>query len=82
MEIKDLVKNRYVEFAFYRGGFFHYNIIVVNSLENGMSTREIYQFHIPLEDVGNATLPLRDKAITYMRYIRKAIEDKTLIKIQ
>jgi hypothetical protein len=89
-ELKELVKkNRYVEFAFYRSGFFYYNIIIVHLpqhlLEIGdahaMAKREIYQFPVPIEGIGNATLLLHDKAITYMRYIRKAIEDKTLIKL-
>jgi hypothetical protein len=83
MEIKDLVKNRYVEFAFYRSGFFYYNIIVINTPENhhDLAKKEIFQFSVPLEDVGNATLLLHDKALTFMRWIRKAKEENTLIKI-
>jgi len=39
-----------------------------------------FSFPVPLEDVGDATLEAEDKAITFMRYIRKAIEDGTFIK--
>lgn len=41
---------------------------------------DLYQFPVPIEDIGTATLPSSDKAITFMRWIRKAMEDKTLIK--
>lgn len=83
MEIKDLVKNRYVEFAFYRSGFFYYNILVILHPENHqeLMKKEVFQFPIPIEDVGNASFNVRDKAITFMRWIRKAKEDKTLIKL-
>ena len=33
-----------------------------------------------LEDIGGASLFAEMKAITLMRYIRKALEDKTFVK--
>lgn len=88
MSIKDLVKNRFVEFAFYRSGFFYYNLIVILTVQaiaeeeaNGRAIQQVYQFPVPIEDIGNATLPVRDKALTFMRWIRKAKEDNTLIKL-
>jgi hypothetical protein len=39
-----------------------------------------YSFPVPLEDVGEATLNAEEKAITYMRYIRKAIEEGTFVR--
>ncbi len=39
-----------------------------------------YKFPVNLEDLGTATLLAEHKAITLMRYIRKALEDKTFVK--
>jgi hypothetical protein len=33
-----------------------------------------------LADIGDATLLANDKALVFMRYIRKAIEDGTFVK--
>ena len=73
--LKAFVGNREnaVEFAYFRQGYFYYNVADDNT---GLE----YQFPIPIEDIGTATLENRDKAITFMRWIRKAIQDKTLIK--
>jgi hypothetical protein len=79
--IKDLVSGNYVEFASYRQGYFYYNVIVQCSDANNMSVPEKYQFQIPINDIGTATLKNKDKAITFMRWIRKSLEEKTLIKL-
>lgn len=83
LSIIELVKNTNVEFSFYRGGFFYYIILKPNSINLGDKFLKIdkYQFHIPIEDIGNATLPIRDKAITYMRWIRKCLEEGTLVEL-
>jgi len=39
-----------------------------------------YTVRVPLSDIGDATLLAADKAMVFMRYIRKAIEDKTFVK--
>jgi hypothetical protein len=39
-----------------------------------------YKFPVSLEDLGTATLLAEHKAITLMRYIRKALEDSTFVK--
>lgn len=68
--VSELVKdNNRVHFAFYRSGFFYYIIATAN---------HIYEFPVPIEDIGNATLHDHDKAITFMRWIRKSIEDGTI----
>ena len=72
MNIKDLIKENTVEFYSYRQGFFYYSI-----RESGNN----YIFPVPLDDIGTATLNKRDKAIVYMRWIRKAISDKTFTQI-
>lgn len=70
--IKDLVKDNFVYFNFFRQGHFYYNLVTDNAT---------YIFPVPIDDIGTATLNQRDKALTYMRYIRKAIENQTFIKL-
>lgn len=75
--LKAFVSNRknMVEFSFFRQGHFFYEVQDDN-------TGVEYQFPVPIEDVGSATIMALDKAITFMRWIRKAMQDKTLIKIK
>lgn len=61
MDIKPYIKGK-VEFVSFREGHFIYRT------ENG------FEFPVPLTDVGNATMPRTDKALLYMRYIRKHLE--------
>lgn len=79
INIKDLIKNNTVKFDNYRQGFFYYNIIYNPPELFGDMIK--YQFSVPLDDIGTSKLLREDKAIIFMRWIRKAIEDKTLIKI-
>lgn len=91
MSLTELIKDNKVTFDSYRAGFFYYNIEMGSTIPSraesvekgwigGLSRKVIGQFTVPLDDIGNATLLAEDKAITYMRWIRKAIEDNTLIK--
>jgi len=73
MDIKFLIKNNWVHFQSYRQGFFVYSLRVGNVS---------YEFPVSLDDIGTATMQNCDKAITFMRWIRKAIEDKTLIEVK
>lgn len=60
MDIKDMVSGgRQVKFVFYKDGNLWYET------ENG------FQFPVPIEDIGNATFLAVDKAMLFMRYIRK-----------
>lgn len=70
--IKDIVKDNIVEFSSYRNNMFYYNIKIDD---------DFYQFSIEREDIEGSTLMAKDKAITFMRWIRKAMNDNTLIKI-
>lgn len=76
ISIKGLIKNNKVFFDSFRQGIFYYNI--PDDLENEI---DCYQFPVPLDDIGTATLLKEDKAIFYMRWIRKAIGEGTLIQI-
>lgn len=73
MDIKTLVKANSVEFEFFRNGVFFYSLV-----SNG---KKFFQFPVPLEDVQSTTLPASGKALTFMRWIRQAMKDKTLIKV-
>lgn len=37
-------------------------------------TEEGFEFPVPVEDIGNATFLAEDKAILFMRYIRKHVD--------
>ena len=56
------------KFSHYRDGSFFYVVRV---------QEQAYSFPIPIEDAKGTTLFAEFKAITLMRWIRKAIEDKT-----
>jgi hypothetical protein len=61
--IREMVKDRKkVRFSFYRDKELWY------------ITEDGFEFPVPLDDVGNATFLHEDKAILFMRYIRKYIE--------
>ena len=61
--INSLVRdNKKVRFVSYREGHFIY------SCEDG------FQFTVPLSDLGTSTLLNEDKALLFLRYIRKQIE--------
>ena len=57
--IKTMVKDKVVRFKFYREGELIYE------------TECGFVFPVPLADVGNATFMAEDKALLFMRYIRK-----------
>ena len=71
MNIKHIVKNHSATFSFYRAGYMYYEVAVDGHL---------YRFPVSLEDLGTATLFAEHKAITLMRYIRKALQDHTFAK--
>lgn len=63
MKLIDLVSdNKKVYFVQYREGNFTYK------------TESGFEFLVPLDDIGSATLLQEDRAILFMRYIRKHLE--------
>lgn len=78
-ELKELIKKT-AFFDFYRQGHFYYHVSVQNE-EDKYGIPQHWQFPIPLEDIGTATLNDSDKGILFMRWIRKAMAEGTLIKI-
>lgn len=58
--LKDMVKDgKQVRFSFYRGNELWY------------VTECGFEFPVPIADVGDATFLAQDKALLFMRYIRK-----------
>lgn len=72
MNIKDIIKNNHVRFLRYRHGVMYYSVSVAGKPNE-------FMFPVPLSDVGSATLDAQDKAIIFMRFIRKAIDEGTFV---
>jgi hypothetical protein len=77
LTLKEIVKDNVVRFVEYRKGFLYYSVLTIG--EEDMV--DIHLFPVPIEDCGDATFPAEEKAILFMRYIRKAIDDGTFVKI-
>ncbi len=74
MNIINFVKNNVATLARVRHGVVYYNV-------TDTSSNETYQFPVPLTDIGDATLEATEKAMLLMRYIRKALDENTLVKV-
>ena len=76
MELKEVIKdNNRASISHCVAGVIYYTVKVDG---------KTYQFPIDMndkDDVGTATFPVELKAITLMRYIRKAIEKEEFVKI-
>lgn len=69
--IAEIIKDNKVCFSYYRAAVVYYNV---------WYKKIAYQFPVRLDDVGDATLMNEDKAIMFMRYIRKAIENNEFVR--
>ncbi len=70
LTLKQLIKDNKVYFSHYRKGVMYYQV----SAED-----QTFLFPVPLQDNGDATLMREDKAIFFMRYIRKAMNNNELV---
>ena len=68
--LKDIVKDNVVRFSYFRNNELYYTV-KYNDQE--------YIFNVPIEDVGTAKLMHLDKAMLFMRWIRKAIDNGTFV---
>lgn len=73
MNIKDIVKDNTVRFVRYRQGIAYYGVTV--------PAAGAYLFPVPLDDIGDATLELEDKAILFMRYIKQAMNNGSFVPL-
>ena len=73
MNIVDIVKDNTVRFVRYRQGVAYYGVSVPAEGD--------FMFPVPLTDIGDATLELEDKAILFMRYIRRAMGEGSFVPL-
>lgn len=73
MDIKEIVRDNVVRFERYRQGYAYYSVEVPPQGAR-------YVFPVPLDDVGDATLGAVEKAIVFLRYIRRALDDGTFVQ--
>ena len=77
MDIKRIVKNNIAKFSYYRDGMLIYDVI-------DHDTGDVkWTFPVDItnkSDIGNASFPAEIKAITLMRYIRKAIDSQSIVE--
>jgi len=75
--LTEIVKNQ-ATFSYYRDGNLYYTICIFEE-------KKFYRFLFPIditntEDIGNATFEQNyTKALPLMRYIRKAIDNNTMV---
>ncbi len=67
MNITSLVKGRTAKFQSYRNNVLFYTI---------QTEDELFKFGVPIEEVAGATLPAEEKAIFFMRWIKKWVSNK------
>ena len=65
MTLKEIVKGKTAKFKFYRDGELWYE------------TDDGFDFPIPISDTGTGIFKAEEKAIQFMRWIRKQLEAKT-----
>lgn len=73
MNVLQIVKDNKAEFSHYRAGNAYYEVAV-----NGI----IYSFPVAILDLQQATILRTHKAVELMRYIRKALDDNTFVKVR
>jgi hypothetical protein len=62
MNIKEMVKDKVVQFIYYKDKSLWYK------------TECNYVFPVPIDDIGNATMLHEDRAILFMRYIKRHMD--------
>lgn len=69
MNVKELVKDKLVRFVHFRDGELTYR------------TEDNFEFQVSISDAGTATFKAEDRAIFFMRWIRKALEEKEAFEL-
>ncbi len=64
MTLKELVKDKVVRFKYYRDGELWYE------------TEDGFDFPVPISDTGTGIFQAEDKAILFMRWIRKYMAER------
>ena len=82
-DLKTLLKDNRVHFSRYHKGHLYYRIHDFHpdpKPESG-ALYMTYEFPVPTEDIGDATFNETEKALLFMRYIRKAQEDGNFVRV-
>lgn len=74
MDLKDIIRDNHVRFLRFRQGHLYYAVTVPGEPTD-------YMFPVPVADVGDATLQAHEKAMLFMRYIRKAMEEGSFVPV-
>jgi hypothetical protein len=74
LTITELVKNNSAKFIYFREGLMVYDIVDESGKKVATFPVNVYD----KDDVGRGLFEKEHKAITLMRYIRKAIKDETI----
>lgn len=77
LKMVTIVKGNRAFFRRYRQDHFYYGIML-GAEEN----HDLYEFPIPREDIGDATLENSEKAVMLMRYIRRALLQGTFTRVK
>ncbi len=78
IDLKQLIKGNRVQFLRYRKGYLYYTI--TETFSNYPDGGATWEFPVPIEDVGDATFNATEKALLFMRYIRKAQEEGSFVR--
>ncbi len=73
MKLIEIVKDNVVRFDRMTKEYAYYNVVVDG---------KTYQFPVDLSEIGDSTFYAEDKAMLFMRYIRKAMSDKSFIELK
>lgn len=83
MNIKEIIKDSWVQFKFYRKGELWYDVVKFEEYSKRgddntyYEGKVLYTFPVPIIDCGDGTFLNTDKASFFMRYIRKQLELET-----
>lgn len=69
-----LVKGNYCKFRLLKNGVMYYDLELITEV-----SCTVFRFPIAVEDLDGAAIKDKEKAITLMRWIRKAADEDTLV---
>jgi hypothetical protein len=82
LKVSDFCKKGYwASFVYYRQGYMYFEVESWVKKNGFDSQLRRFMFPVEVADLGTATVNNIEKAITMMRYIRKALEDGTMIQV-
>jgi hypothetical protein len=80
-DIKVIVKDNLGRLARVTANYAYITVSIGSDLEGDIRRTQTWEFPVKLSDIGTGTIRAIDKAIYYMRWIRKAIDNQEFILI-